>query len=268
MVSKPKNRQKSVPKGIYFWGSWPRKNLFVDTFYTALPTHRKMRVHFHRFMYRVHDELNCLGEVNDPLELVADKFSNETDIICFDEFCFRYNGCDDFRNTLSGTIQRGVILVATSNIPPNELYRNGLQRGRFLPAIDLILQNCDVINVDSGIDYRLRTLEQAEIFHYPLDEVARTNLKRYYGQLVGEGKSSDNVIEVNHRQLAVIETCDDVLHATFAQLCQTTRSQMIILNYRDYITQFCLLMFRLWGKRSTMLRVDLSLLWMNSMRGM
>jgi len=104
-----------------------------------------------------------------------------------------------------------------------------LQRARFLPAIDLILQNCDVINVDSGIDYRLRTLEQAEIFHYPLDEVARTNLKRYYGQLVGEGKSSDNVIEINHRQLAVIETCEDVLHATFAQLCQTARSQ------NDYI---------------------------------
>ena len=227
----PKNRQRSVPKGIYFWGGVGRgKTYLVDTFYTALPTQRKMRVHFHRFMYRVHDELNRLGEVNDPLELVADKFSNETDIICFDEFFVS----DITDAMILGTLfqalfKRGVILVATSNIPPNELYRNGLQRARFLPAIDLILQNCDVINVDSGIDYRLRTLEQAEIFHYPLDEVARTNLKRYYSQLVGEGKLSDNVIEINHRQLAVLETCDDVLHATFAQLCQTARSQ------NDYI---------------------------------
>ena len=135
MVSSFKSRQHLCLK-IYFWGGVGRgKTYLVDTFYTALPTERKMRVHFHRFMYRVHDELNSLGEVNDPLELVADKFSSETDIICFDEFFVS----DITDAMILGTLfqalfKRGVILVATSNIPPNELYRNGLQRtGFYLP---------------------------------------------------------------------------------------------------------------------------------------
>lgn len=220
-----------APQGLYFWGGVGRgKTYLVDTFFEALPTEKKMRVHFHRFMYRVHDELNALGDVNDPLELVADKFKSEAEIICFDEFFVS----DITDAMILGTLfqalfKRGVILVATSNIPPQDLYRNGLQRARFLPAIELIEKNCRVLNVDSGIDYRLRTLEQAEIYHSPLDAQADKNLRHYYEQLVGEGKKGAQSIEINHREIDVIQASEDVLHASFAQLCQSARSQ------NDYI---------------------------------
>tara|TARA_Y100001956_G_scaffold82256_1_gene102415 strand:- start:102 stop:1205 length:1104 start_codon:yes stop_codon:yes gene_type:complete len=220
-----------APQGLYFWGGVGRgKTYLMDTFFDALPSDKKMRVHFHRFMYRVHDELNALGDVNDPLELVADTFKAEAEIICFDEFFVS----DITDAMILGTLfqalfARGVVLVATSNIPPEDLYRNGLQRARFLPAIKLIQENCIVLNVDSGIDYRLRTLEQAEIYHHPLDEQASKNLHRYFEQLVGEDRKGEQVIDINHRQLDVVETSEGVLHATFSQLCQTPRSQ------NDYI---------------------------------
>ncbi|EKO3960890.1 cell division protein ZapE [Vibrio fluvialis] len=226
-----KEQLPTPPKGLYFWGGVGRgKTYLMDTFFDALPTERKMRVHFHRFMYRVHDELKQLGENSDPLELVADKFSQEAVIICFDEFFVS----DITDAMILGTLfqalfRRGVVLVATSNIPPHDLYRNGLQRARFLPAIALIEANCHILNVDSGVDYRLRTLEQAEIYHYPLDGQASANLCQYYSQLVGKDKPKANEIEINHRKLKVIEASDGVLHASFAQLCQTARSQ------NDYI---------------------------------
>ena len=219
------------PKGLYFWGGVGRgKTYLMDAFFDALPTQRKMRVHFHRFMYRVHDELKLLGDVENPLAKVADKFKEEADVVCFDEF-FVSDITDAMilATLLQEMFKRQMILVATSNIEPQNLYRNGLQRARFLPAIDMILARCDVLNVDSGVDYRLRTLEQAEIYHYPLDEQANINLNKYYRQLTGERQIVAHQIEVNHRQLEVIEASDGVLHASFAQLCQTARSQ------NDYI---------------------------------
>lgn len=219
------------PKGLYFWGGVGRgKTYLMDAFFDALPTQRKMRVHFHRFMYRVHDELKLLGDVENPLAKVADKFKEEADVVCFDEF-FVSDITDAMilATLLQEMFKRQMILVATSNIEPQNLYRNGLQRARFLPAIDMILARCDVLNVDSGVDYRLRTLEQAEIYHYPIDEQANINLNKYYQQLTGERQIVAHQIEVNHRQLEVIEASDGVLHASFAQLCQTARSQ------NDYI---------------------------------
>ncbi|ACY52670.1 putative ATPase [Vibrio antiquarius] len=219
------------PKGLYFWGGVGRgKTYLMDAFFDALPTQRKMRVHFHRFMYRVHDELKLLGDVENPLAKVADKFKEEADVVCFDEF-FVSDITDAMilATLLQEMFKRQMILVATSNIEPQNLYRNGLQRARFLPAIDMILARCDVLNVDSGVDYRLRTLEQAEIYHYPLDEQANINLNKYYQQLTGERQIVAHQIEVNHRKLEVVEASDGVLHASFAQLCQTARSQ------NDYI---------------------------------
>ncbi len=219
------------PKGLYFWGGVGRgKTYLMDAFFDTLPTERKMRVHFHRFMYRVHDELKCLGDVENPLSKVADQFKKEADVVCFDEF-FVSDITDAMilATLLQEMFNRQMVLVATSNIEPQNLYRNGLQRARFLPAIDMILERCDVLNVDSGVDYRLRTLEQAEIYHHPLDEQATLNLNKYYQQLTGERKRIAHQIEVNHRNIDVIEASDGVLHASFAQLCQTMRSQ------NDYI---------------------------------
>ncbi|WP_165371218.1 cell division protein ZapE [Aliivibrio finisterrensis] len=218
-------------KGLYFWGGVGRgKTYLVDTFYDALPTERKMRVHFHRFMQRVHDELGELKQQSDPLLIVADKFKQETDIICFDEF-FVSDITDAMilATLLEALFARGIALVATSNIEPHNLYRNGLQRARFLPAIALIEAHCDIVNVDSGIDYRLRTLEQAEIFHFPLDAKAENNMKMYFDKLTSESEYKAKTIEINHRQLEVKAEGDGVVHFDFESLCESARSQ------HDYI---------------------------------
>ncbi|NVK56930.1 MAG: AFG1 family ATPase, partial [Alteromonadaceae bacterium] len=179
-------RSTSAPvQGIYFYGGVGRgKTYLVDTFYHCLPFDNKMRVHFHRFMHRVHDELKLLGGKQDPLDIIAAKLAKETRIICFDEF-FVSDITDAMilGKLMEALFSHGIVLVATSNIVPDELYRNGLQRARFLPAIALINKHCNVVNVDSGVDYRLRTLEQAEIYHYPLDEQATSNLHGYFTQL-------------------------------------------------------------------------------------
>ncbi|NHI01174.1 cell division protein ZapE [Oceanimonas sp. MB9] len=218
-------------RGLYFWGGVGRgKTYLVDTFYDCLPFERKLRVHFHRFMVRVHDELQSLKGQADPLKIVAERLARDARVICFDEFFVS----DITDAMILGTLfeylfGHGVILVATSNIPPDQLYRNGLQRARFLPAIALIKANCDIVNVDSGTDYRLRTLQQAEIYHHPLDAQASANLEQYFARLCNEPGRWGADIEVNHRRLSTIAEGDGVLYIGFDALCQTARSQL------DYI---------------------------------
>ncbi|WP_421185970.1 cell division protein ZapE [Aeromonas enteropelogenes] len=218
-------------QGIYMWGGVGRgKTWLMDTFFESLPGERKLRCHFHRFMHRIHDELNALNGQTDPLKQIASKLASETDIICFDEFFVS----DITDAMLLGTLFQelfghGVVLVATSNIPPQELYRNGLQRARFLPAIALIERHCEILNVDGGIDYRLRTLEQAEIYHCPLDLQAKSNLERYFQQLTGGHEARVGDLEINHRQLVSLGMGEGVLYIEFEQLCCTPRSQ------NDYI---------------------------------
>ena len=198
----------------------------VDTFYDCLPFKKKMRVHFHRFMYRVHDELKQLKNAQDPLKLVAAKLAKEARVICFDEFFVS----DITDAMILGTLMEelfghGIVLVATSNIVPDDLYKNGLQRARFLPAIDLLNQNTRVVNVDSGIDYRLRTLEQAEIYHFPLDDEATENLHSYFSQLATEEGAKGEDIEVKNRKIATLRKADGVLMIEFNALCGGPRSQ-------------------------------------------
>lgn len=213
--------------GLYFWGGVGRgKTYLVDTFYECLPTSRKLRIHFHRFMHRVHEELKLLKGVSDPLEKVADKFKQETDILCFDEFFVS----DITDAMILGTLMqalfaRGITLVATSNIEPDGLYRNGLQRARFLPAIALIKQHTQIVNVDSGIDYRLRTLEQAEIYHFPLDQQADSNLQNYFNALSSEPRQQNASIEVANRHIMARHEADGVVWFAYNQLCESARSQ-------------------------------------------
>jgi cell division protein ZapE len=221
---------KAHPKpveGIYFYGGVGRgKTYLVDTFYDCLPFKNKMRIHFHRFMHRVHEELKLLSGQQDPLKSIANKLAKETRIICFDEFFVS----DITDAMILGTLMeelfsKGIVLVATSNIVPDDLYKNGLQRARFLPAIKLINENTRVINVDSGIDYRLRTLKQAEIYHYPLDSRATTNLQQYFEQLTsGEGAKLRD-IEINNRFIPTLRDADGVLMIDFNDLCGGPRSQ-------------------------------------------
>lgn len=221
-------KQESKPiKGLYFWGGVGRgKTYLVDTFYESLPFENKTRVHFHRFMHRVHQELKSLSKQSDPLKIIAKKFAGETQIICFDEFFVS----DITDAMILGTLfeelfAHNVTLVATSNIIPDELYRNGLQRERFLPAIKLINEHTDIVNVDSGVDYRLRTLEQAEIYHYPLDKQADENLRHYFRQLSGDEGKAGQSIEINNRDLETVLVSDGVIYFDFSVLCESARSQ-------------------------------------------
>lgn len=222
-----KGMNKPSIQGIYFWGGVGRgKTYLVDTFYDCLPFEKKMRVHFHRFMQRVHQELKQLDNQEDPLKLIATKLANETCIICFDEFFVS----DITDAMILGTLIQelfslGIVLVATSNIEPDGLYKNGLQRARFLPAIDLINQHTRVINVDSGTDYRMRTLEQAEIYHYPLDKAAQENLNDYFDKLTPEKYESNSSIDIEGRKIEVMKKAEGVVMVDFLSLCDGPRSQ-------------------------------------------
>ena len=220
-------------KGLYFWGGVGRgKTYLMDTFYDTLPFERKMRTHFHRFMQRVHAELRALDGTKNPLPVIAEKYSKEARVICFDEF-FVTDITDAMilGSLLQELFKRGVSLVATSNIVPDGLYENGLQRARFLPAIALLNRFTEVVNVDSGIDYRLRALEQAELYHYPLDAEADLSLERSFNSLAPDLEElEENIaIEVNNRMLIARKACEDVIWFDFSVLCEGPRSQ------NDYI---------------------------------
>jgi len=225
-----KEKRTLIPQGLYFWGGVGRgKTYLMDCFFQALPSERKLRVHFHHFMLRVHNELRDVQQVEDPLKRLAQRFKDEFDVLCFDEF-FVSDITDAMllAGLFEAMFSQGLVLVATSNVPPHDLYRNGLQRARFLPAIDLIEQHCGVMNIDSGIDYRLRTLEQADIYHYPLDQTSEDNLNTYFDALV-DTYHFQNKIVINHREIDVVKYANGILFVSFEQLCQTARSQ------NDYI---------------------------------
>lgn len=228
-----KSNKRRPQQGLYFWGGVGRgKTYLVDTFYDALPFERKMRTHFHRFMQRVHQQLTELTGEKNPLTIVADRIAEEALVICFDEFFVSDIGD---AMILGGLMQelfdRGVTLVATSNIVPDGLYKDGLQRERFMPAIRLLNEFTEVVNVDSGVDYRLRTLEQAELYHYPLDDGADVSLRKSFDSLLPDARQTckGGSVEILGRDIPAIEVCEDVAWFDFYALCDGPRSQ------NDYI---------------------------------
>jgi cell division protein ZapE len=149
--------------GLYLWGGVGRgKTMLMDLFYECLPPGDRLRMHFHRFMHRVHGELNELSGTVDPLKVVADRIASETRVICFDEFFVSDIGDAMILGELfEHLFERGITLVATSNVEPDRLYENGLQRRRFLPAIEAIKTHTRVHCLNSETDYRLRVLPRA-----------------------------------------------------------------------------------------------------------
>lgn len=231
LMGKEKSETQAPVRGLYMWGGVGRgKTWVMDLFFQSIPGNRKLRLHFHRFMLRVHEDLTQLQGQSDPLLTIADRFKAETDILCFDEFFVS----DITDAMLLGTLMealfaRGITLVATSNIPPDDLYRNGLQRARFLPAIEQIKQHCDVMNVDAGIDYRLRTLTSAHLWNAPLNEATHAEMERMFKALAGSARDDAPVLEINHRQMATLGVSEGVLAIDFLTLCGEGRSQ------HDYI---------------------------------
>lgn len=219
--------KKDPVTGIYFWGGVGRgKTYLMDMFFDSLPTKRKMRLHFHRFMHQTHEQLNEFKGKQDPLLLIADEIAEQTRIICFDEFFVKdITDAMILGGLFEALFDRGVSLVATSNIPPEKLYWNGLQRERFLPAIKLIEKHCKIVNLDSGIDYRLRTLEQADIFHCPHDDEAIANLTSSFNHLATEEMTAGCTIEIEHRPIKTIRCAEGVVWFSFTDICETARSQ-------------------------------------------
>lgn len=227
LLGKKEPQTHAPVRGLYMWGGVGRgKTWLMDLFYLSLPGTRKQRLHFHRFMLRVHEELTALQGKSDPLEIVADRFKAETDVLCFDEF-FVSDITDAMLlgGLMKALFARGITLVATSNIPPDELYRNGLQRARFLPAIDAIKQHCDIMNVDAGVDYRLRTLTQAHLWLSPLNDETTQQMDKLWLALAGAKRAHAPELEINHRPLQTLGVENQTLAVSFATLCVDARSQ-------------------------------------------
>lgn len=221
-----------VLQGLYMWGGVGRgKTFLMDLFVEALPEGQALRMHFHRFMREVHRGLNENSGAANPLHLVADDFAKRGSVLCFDEFFVSDIGdAMILAELLAALFERGVALVATSNVEPVNLYENGLQRRRFLPAIDLLHQHVDILNVDGGIDHRLRVLEQAEIYHVPLDEAAEASLAKSFSQIAAtEQIETAHVLRIEGRDMQARSCAEGVVWFDFAALCDGPRSQ------NDYI---------------------------------
>ncbi len=216
-------------RGLYLWGGVGRgKTFLMDLFYDCLPPNRRMRMHFHRFMRRVHRDLTALSGTASPLDAVAAGLAAEASVLCFDEFFVSDIGdAMILAELLDGLFRRGVALVATSNIPPQRLYENGLQRSRFLPAIAAIERHTQVINLDGAVDYRLRLLERAEIYHSPLDDAAEQSLAGSFLALVPDTSAIEDEVdlEIEGRDIRCRRFADDIAWFDFAALCDGPRSQ-------------------------------------------
>ena len=225
---------RSVPppvEGLYIWGTVGRgKTLLMDMFFDCLPAGRAQRMHFHRFMRHVHLGLKTHGGVADPLQRVADEFAHQTSVLCFDEFFVSDIGdAMILAELMRALFARGVTLVATSNVEPRGLYENGLQRSRFLPAIDLLYQHCAVVEIEQGQDFRLRTLAQAEIYHYPLDAGAEESLQGSFIALAAAPIEQAVPLLIEGRSINTRKLSQGIVWFDFADLCEGPRSQ------NDYI---------------------------------
>ncbi|MBT8140833.1 MAG: cell division protein ZapE [Gammaproteobacteria bacterium] len=227
-VLKRWNKKQLKPvKGLYLWGKVGRgKTFLMDLFYDHLDTPRKKRQHFHRFMHDVHERLNSLDNESDTLTIIANDLAKDIDIICFDEFFVSDIADAMILGTLfTELFNRGVTLVATSNCAPDDLYYGGLQRARFLPAIQAIKQHTELVCLDGKVDYRLRVLEQAEIYHSPLDAKAEENLVEYFHQIAPNKPLGEVILDVNHRKIKARNKADGIAWFDFSEICETERSQ-------------------------------------------
>lgn len=219
-------KRPKPPRGVYFWGGVGRgKSFLMDSFFESVPYKRKRRVHFHAFMREVHARLRELKDENDPLIRVADDIATQTALLCFDEF--HVSDIADammLGRLLQALFDRGVMFCMTSNYPPDGLYPNGLQRHNFLPTIALLKKMLDVLEVDAGIDYRLRRLEAVDVYHVPDDAAAEAHMTQYFTSLAG-ADGAPGSIEVLGRALPVCRQAPGVVWFDFATLCGGPRSQ-------------------------------------------
>ncbi|QDZ28193.1 cell division protein ZapE [Noviherbaspirillum sp. UKPF54] len=231
LISRP-----DVPRGVYMWGGVGRgKSFLMDSFFSAVPVVRKTRLHFHEFMRGVHRQLDDLKGVADPLNEVAKRIAKKYRLICFDEF--HVSDIADamiLYNLLKALFENGVSFVMTSNYVPDALYPDGLHRDRILPAIGLLKGQLDVLNVDAGMDYRKRALEQVEAYHTPLGAEADQALRNAFSR-IAESADEDPRIHIEKREIRSLRRAGGVIWFDFHTLCGGPRSQN---DYLEISSQF------------------------------
>ena len=220
-------RSPEVPTGLYFYGGVGRgKSFLMDAFFGCLPYKRKRRVHFHAFMAEIHQRMRDKRSEQDPLKAVAKDIAVETRVLCFDEF--HVSDIADamiLGRLLENLFAEGVVLVATSNYAPSELYPQGQNRSSFLPTIALIEKQLTILNVDGGEDYRMRTLKPAEVFYIPNNAENEQKLADLFAQLAGSDARLPEKISIHERELSCKGRTHRVIWFDFRTLCFGTRSQ-------------------------------------------
>jgi cell division protein ZapE len=215
-------------RGLYFWGGVGRgKTMLMDLFYQSLGSNIKcQRTHFHSFMNQIHASLRQKKNLEEPLRAIAQDIAAEVQVLCLDEFVIIDIGDAMIMAGLLKTLfAEGVVLVTTSNAAPQDLYRDGLQRARFIPAIDLIQQHCQLVQLDGGQDYRLRFLQQTDLYSVPHNDASEQRIRAYIDQQVSAQQTPPRDLVVNGRILAHHFCAGDTIWFSFAELCETTRSQ-------------------------------------------
>ena len=219
------NRNRTSIKGLYIWGGVGRgKTYLMDRFYTQVNIERKQRVHFHQFMQLIHRQLAVDTATENPLEVISAKLRKDTRVLCFDEFIVSDIGdAMILAELLKHMFHQGIVLVATSNIEPQELYKNGLQRRLFLPAIEILTKYCHVLHLNGPVDYRLRALKQTKLYRIgtELTSELRVQDMLLFGGNAGE---SGPAIEINDREIDTVFSDLGVVGFTFHELCVTPRS--------------------------------------------
>ncbi|ABM61730.1 cell division protein ZapE [Halorhodospira halophila] len=220
-----RRRPNTAAPGLYLHGPVGRgKTYLVDAFFDALPFADKERLHFHHFMRRTHDALHQLRDHRDPLGRLARDFAAEHRVLCFDEF--HVSDIADamiLGRLLEQLIGVGVTLVATSNVPPDDLYRDGLQRARFLPAIDALKRHCRVVGLDGGRDYRLERLEQAPVYWIGPAGDHDDSLEERFVQLAPEPGRANLTLDIEGRPVPARRCADGIAWFDFAALCSGPR---------------------------------------------
>ena len=225
-----------IPRGVYMYGGVGRgKSFLMDCFFQAVPLTRKTRLHFHEFMREVHRELLELKGTVNPLDELGKRIARRFRLICFDEFHVAdVTDAMILHRLLDALFANRVSIVTTSNFHPDGLYPNGLHRDRILPAIELLKDRLEVINVDHGTDYRQRTLGQAELYLTPLGPAADAALAATFNGLA-EARDEDPLLHIEHRELRSLRRAGGVVWFDFRTLCGGPRSQN---DYLEIAQQF------------------------------
>ncbi len=225
-----------IPRGVYLWGGVGRgKSFLMDCFFNSVPLQRKTRLHFHEFMREVHRELTELQGTSDPLQHLGKEIARRFRLICLDEFHVAdITDAMILHRLLDSLFENRASIVTTSNLPPDELYPNGLHRDRILPAIELLKERLEVVGVDNGVDYRQSTFQDVLLYHSPLGPEADDAMTEAFERLA-EARDEPPVLKIEHREIRTRRRAGGVVWFDFRELCGGPRSQN---DYLELATQF------------------------------